>query len=69
VSFVGPGAAGTVGPVIETSLENQAGRPSYGQLRQAEQDHDVEQVGERLRGLFAWDEADEQTEPEVPADD
>ncbi|WP_408957688.1 ketol-acid reductoisomerase [Natrinema sp. 74] len=56
----------------EWILENQAGRPSYSQLRQAEQEHDIEEVGGRLRDLFAW--ADEETEPEdesaeVPADD
>ena len=48
--------------------ENQAGRPSYTQRRTAEQDHDIEDVGERLRSMFAW--ADEQADPpEVPADD
>ncbi|WP_254841366.1 ketol-acid reductoisomerase [Natronomonas marina] len=36
--------------------ENQAGRPSYKQLRAAEKNHDVEDVGEELRGLFAWGE-------------
>jgi ketol-acid reductoisomerase len=36
--------------------ENQTNRPSYKQLRQAEQEHDAEVVGERLRDLFAWDE-------------
>ena len=36
--------------------ENQAGRPSYKQLRQAEKDHDIEAVGEDLRALFAWGE-------------
>ena len=46
--------------------ENQAGRPSYKQLRQAEKDHEIEAVGEDLRALFAWGETDEQ---EVPADD
>jgi ketol-acid reductoisomerase len=50
--------------------ENQANRPSYKQLRQAEQEHDAEIVGERLRELFAWGEEDEQeTAEEVPADD
>jgi ketol-acid reductoisomerase len=34
--------------------ENQAGRPAYKQYRAAEQDHQIEHVGERLRGLFAW---------------
>ncbi|APX96833.1 ketol-acid reductoisomerase [Natronorubrum daqingense] len=44
----------------EWIVENQAGRPSYTQLRQAEKDHEIEEVGERLRDLFAW--ADEGTE-------
>ncbi|MFC4359939.1 ketol-acid reductoisomerase [Halobium salinum] len=39
--------------------ENQAGRPSYTQIRQAEKDHDIEQVGGRLRELFAWAEEEE----------
>ncbi|PSP75413.1 ketol-acid reductoisomerase [Halobacteriales archaeon QS_1_68_20] len=52
--------------------ENQAGRPSYTQIRRAEQNHDIEDVGERLRELFAW--ADENQpgagQPtEAPADD
>ena len=36
--------------------ENQANRPAYKQYRQAEQDHQIEEVGERLRDLFAWGE-------------
>ena len=55
----------------EWIAENQAGRPSYTQLRQAEKAHEIEDVGARLRDLFAW--ADEQqSEPEreqVRADD
>ncbi len=54
----------------EWILENQAGRPSFTQLHEAEENHEIEAVGERLRDLFAW--ADEQTENEpadVPADD
>ena len=39
-------------------LENQAGRPQYDQLRTAEENHEIEQVGEELRGLFSW--ADEE---------
>ncbi len=42
----------------EWIAENQAGRPSYSQLRAAEQAHDIEAVGTRLRGLFAWAEDD-----------
>ena len=37
-------------------LENQAGRPNYDQLRSAEESHDIEAVGEELRGLFSWAE-------------
>ncbi|WP_049921382.1 ketol-acid reductoisomerase [Halopiger djelfimassiliensis] len=56
----------------EWILENQAGRPSYTQLRQAEKDHEIEAVGERLRDLFAWAEQQDETESAdagVPADD
>jgi len=52
--------------------ENQANRPSYRQLREAEQNHEIEDVGERLRALFAWGEhaTEEETEQEeVRADD
>ncbi|MFC5973325.1 ketol-acid reductoisomerase [Halomarina salina] len=55
--------------------ENQAGRPAYKQRRGAEQAHDIEAVGEELRGLFAWGEAageeseDEAAAPEAPAND
>ncbi len=35
-------------------LENRAGRPEYDQRRTAMQDHDIEDVGERLRALFSW---------------
>jgi ketol-acid reductoisomerase len=50
----------------EWITENQTNRPSYKQLRQAEQEHDIEEVGGRLRELFAWGEEDKE---EVPADD
>ena len=40
----------------EWITENQAGRPSYRQLREAEQNHEIEAVGEDLRALFAWGE-------------
>ncbi|WP_276254289.1 ketol-acid reductoisomerase [Halomontanus rarus] len=59
----------------EWILENQAGRPSYTQIRQAEKDHDIEEVGERLRDLYSWSEdgesgdEDEDETAEVPADD
>ncbi|ELZ81711.1 ketol-acid reductoisomerase [Haloferax larsenii JCM 13917] len=54
----------------EWILENQAGRPSYSQLKEAEENHDIEDVGGRLRELFAWaDEADDTEKAEAPADD
>jgi ketol-acid reductoisomerase len=37
-------------------LENQAGRPGYHQIRNAEKNHEIEAVGEELRGLFSWAE-------------
>ncbi len=42
----------------EWITENQANRPAYRQYREAEQSHQIEQVGDSLRELFAWDEAD-----------
>jgi ketol-acid reductoisomerase len=54
----------------EWIAENQANRPSYRQLRQAEKDHDIEDVGERLRELFAWaEESSEDEQERVQADD
>ena len=47
--------------------ENQAGRPSYNQLKRHDEEHPVETVGDPLRGLFSW--AADETEAEVPADD
>ena len=49
--------------------ENQAGRPSYTQLKHAEETHHIEQVGEPLRDLFAWDGNDEEEAAEAAADD
>ena len=51
--------------------ENQTNRPSYKQLRAAEEGHEIEDVGGRLRDLFAWEaqeDADEEKE-QVQADD
>jgi ketol-acid reductoisomerase len=53
----------------EWIAENQAGRPSYRQRRQAELNHDIEDVGARLRDLFAWADEHESDPAEVPADD
>jgi ketol-acid reductoisomerase len=36
--------------------ENQANRPAYKQYREAEGNHQIEEVGSRLRELFAWEE-------------
>jgi len=48
--------------------ENQAGRPMYTRLNEAEKNHEIEEVGAELRSLFAWaEEADEEEEPEVTA--
>ncbi len=40
----------------EWITENQTNRPSYKQLREAEGNHEIEEVGESLRELFSWDE-------------
>ncbi|MFC6938764.1 ketol-acid reductoisomerase [Salinirubellus sp. GCM10025818] len=45
--------------------ENQANRPAYKQLRQAEKDHEIEVVGENLRALFAWGEAGSEAEEDT----
>ncbi len=50
----------------EWVVENQANRPAYRQYRNAEQNHEIEQVGDRLRELFSW--AEDPKDP-VPADD
>ncbi|MFB6130143.1 MAG: ketol-acid reductoisomerase [Salinigranum sp.] len=44
--------------------ENQVNRPTYTQLRNAEQNHEIEEVGARLRSMFAWSKEDEETESE-----
>jgi len=50
--------------------ENQAERPSYTQLREAEHSHRIEEVGARLRELFDWEaEAEDAESQEVRADD
>jgi ketol-acid reductoisomerase len=49
--------------------ENRAGRPSYGQRRRAEKAHDIEDVGEELRALFAWAESEAHREPTEPTAD
>jgi ketol-acid reductoisomerase len=49
--------------------ENQAHRPAYKQYRDAEQNHQIEEVGGRLRELFAWGEDADAQKEEAPADD
>jgi ketol-acid reductoisomerase len=46
----------TGGFASEWISENQANRPAYKQYREAEQSHQIEEVGERLRDLFEWGE-------------
>jgi len=53
----------------EWIAENQAGRPSYTQLHAADRNHDIEDVGARLRALFSWAEEEPTEEAEAPADD
>jgi ketol-acid reductoisomerase len=43
----------------EWIAENGANRPVYRQYRKEEQDHRIEDVGERLRELFQWEEQSE----------
>ncbi|MBX0323544.1 ketol-acid reductoisomerase [Halomicroarcula sp. F13] len=49
--------------------ENQANRPAYKQYRNAEQNHQIEEVGAGLRDLFAWGEDAGEQKEEAPADD
>jgi len=54
----------------EWVAENQANRATYHQYREAEKNHEIEEVGARLRELFAWAEAETEEETEeVRADD
>ena len=52
----------------EWIAENQANRPAYRQLREAEKNHEIEDVGERLRELFAWADETESSEKEADAE-
>jgi len=53
----------------EWILENQAGRPSFTQLVEAEENHEIEAVGEELRGLFSWSDGEDGQETEPAAAD
>ncbi len=35
-------------------LENQAGRPSFNAMRRKAREHQIEQVGQELRGMMSW---------------
>jgi ketol-acid reductoisomerase len=38
----------------EWVLENQAGQPSFKAMRRRAAEHDIEQVGEKLRAMMPW---------------
>ena len=40
----------------EWLAENRAGRPNFDRLRQADRDHEIEQVGTELRAMMPWSE-------------
>jgi ketol-acid reductoisomerase len=51
----------------EWVAENQANRPVYNQLYERERNHEIEEVGARLRSLFAWAEEQEKEKEDVRA--
>ncbi|MCK4242555.1 MAG: ketol-acid reductoisomerase, partial [Dehalococcoidia bacterium] len=38
----------------EWILENQAGRPSFNLMRRIEAEHEIEEVGKKLREMMPW---------------
>ncbi len=40
----------------EWLAENRAGRPNFERLRQEDRDHQIEQVGAKLRAMMPWAE-------------
>ena len=38
----------------EWVAEDENGRPNFNRLQKAGEDHQIEQVGEKLRGLMSW---------------
>ena len=48
----------------EWVAENQANRPVYNQLYEKERNHEIEEVGARLRALFSWAEEREKAQKE-----
>jgi ketol-acid reductoisomerase len=53
----------------EWLAENQAGRHRFEQLRREDRDHQIEQVGARLRAMMPWAEEGKQQGSNKPADE
>ena len=55
----------------EWLAENRSGRPNFERMRQADRDHEIEQVGAQLRAMMPWSEegkaAQRAAEPKEPA--
>jgi len=55
----------------EWLAENRSGRPNFQRMRQADRDHEIEQVGAQLRAMMPWSEegkaAQRAAEPKEPA--
>jgi ketol-acid reductoisomerase len=49
----------------EWLAENRAGRPNFQRLRQADRDHQIEQVGAQLRAMMPWSEEGKAASGEV----
>ena len=47
----------------EWLAENRAGRPEFERLRQADRDHEIEQVGKVLRAMMPWSQEGQGREP------
>ena len=45
-------------------MDNPVRRPFYNQAFERERNHEIEEVGARLRALFAWAEEESETESE-----
>jgi ketol-acid reductoisomerase len=46
----------------EWLAENRAGRPNFERLRQADRNHQIEQVGAELRAMMPWSEEGKKAE-------
>jgi ketol-acid reductoisomerase len=49
----------------EWLAENRAGRSNFERLRQADRDHEIEQVGKVLRAMMPWSEEGKKTEEQA----